>query len=376
MSDLRARISRWQRKKNEKLSSKEGLDYYGSRVGFIDDYRVETDDGEVLVGDKIFLAVGARPRIPSIDGIDELDYLTNESILELESLPERLVIVGGGYIGVEYGHFMSRMGSDVTIIQRGDRLVKSQDWDVSNFLQEKLSESMGIVMNTEVTNVEKEGSEYIIKTESKEGERSVCSGDEILIATGRVPNTDILSIGGTDVDTDERGFIEVNEYFETSQDDVWAVGDVIGKALFKHAANVEAKIAWNNSKRGQKESLDYGSNPKAVFTDPEIGSVGLTEREALDKYDVLVGKASYKEIDKGRMIGGEGFAKSIVDSGTRKLLGFHIIGPDASNILQEAVNVMRNGRTVDEVLNSVHTYPTLCRIVPLSLKKLEPVENS
>ncbi len=372
MNNIRNTRRRWQEKQKENLCSLEGLDYYETEARFVDDYTVETYE-KTLRADKIFIAAGARPLIPPIEGIEEVDYLTNESILELETLPESLVIIGGGYIGVEYAHFMSQMGSEVTIIQRGGKIVKNQDHEISDYLKEKLSERLEIQVNTEARKVEEKDEGYEVIGKTKDGKRESFSGGEVMIAVGRRPNTDLLEVDKTGVETDGRGYVEVDEHLETSKENIWALGDITGEAMFKHVANLEAETAWNNAKKSDKKSLDYDSAPNAVFTDPKIGSVGMTESEAAADHDILVGKARYDDIIKGKITDKEGFAKAIVEQGSRKLLGFHIIGPEAPLLLQETVNNMAIDGTVDEIKTGIHTFPTLSRLVTAAIDELEPL---
>lgn len=374
MKDLRATRNKWQESQREKTLSMDNLDYYETRGKFTDEYTIETDVG-VFKGDKVFIAAGARPFIPPIDGIEDIDYLTNESILELKELPEKIVIIGGGYIGVEYAHFMSSMGSDVTIIQRGDKLVKNQDGEISKYLEEKLSERVDIALNTEGSRVEKDGTGYRVIGETSEGEVKGFPCDEIMVAVGRRPNSDRLSLEKTGVRTDRHGYIEVNDHLETSKESIWALGDITGRSMFKHTANIESDIAWHNSKSGEKRSLDYDSVPNAVFTEPKIASVGLSENEAKkERYEIMVGKAEYKDTVKGRITESEGFAKAVVEKDSKRLLGFHIIGPEAHLLLQETVNVAALGGSIDDITTGVHTFPTLTRLIPTVLDRLENVD--
>ncbi|MEF8875048.1 MAG: FAD-dependent oxidoreductase, partial [Candidatus Thermoplasmatota archaeon] len=373
MEDIRSTRKKWQENQKKNISSTECLDYYETEGRFIDEYTLEMDE-VTLRSDKIFIAAGARPLIPPIDGVEEVDYLTNESILKLETLPKELVIIGGGYVGVEYAHFMDKMGSEVTIIQRGDKIVKDQDDDISRYLRRKLSERVNIELNTEASGIQKDGTGYKVIGKTKDGDLQSFYGDEVMIAVGRRPNTDLLEPETTGVETTDRGYIKVDEYLRTSKENIWAFGDITGKAMFKHVANLEADIAWKNAKRDEKRSLDYQSVPSAVFTDPKIGSVGLTENEAKKDREVLVGKADYQDIIKGKITDKEGFAKAVVEQDSKKLLGFHIIGPEAPILLQEVVNVMAQGGAKDDITDGIHTFPTLSRLIPAALDDLEPVE--
>ncbi|MEF8833005.1 MAG: dihydrolipoyl dehydrogenase [Candidatus Thermoplasmatota archaeon] len=370
MDDLRNTRERWQEEQKEVILSKENLDYFETECRFTDEYTLETED-TVLHGEKIFIAAGARPFIPPIEGLNEIEYLTNESILELETLPEKLVIIGGGYIGVEYAHFMSEMGTEVTIMQRGDRLVKNQDKDISNFLEQKLSERMEVALNTEASRVKKESKGYTVEGKTEEEEEIFFYGDKVLVAVGREPNTDTLDLEKTGVSTDDHGYIKVNDHLETSKEDIWALGDITGRGMFKHVANLEADFAWHNSKNDDKKKMDYDSVPNAVFTDPKMASVGMTESEARKEKDVLIGKAQYEDVIKGMLTKSRGFAKAVVEKESQKLLGFHIIGPEAPILLQETVDVIADDGTVKDVTKGIHTFPTLSRVITAALEDLK-----
>lgn len=370
MAGLRSTIKGWQEKQKEYFNSLDGLEYYETEGRFRSDHTLETGEG-VLKGDKIFIAAGARPSVPPVEGVEGVKYLTNESILGLEYLPERLLVIGGGYIGVEYAHFMSRMGSQVTIIQRGGRLVPGLDSEVSAHLEERLSERMEISLNTEARLVERSGRGYKVTAGAGAGEEREFLGDEILVAVGRRPNTDTLGLENTGVETNERGYVKVDDYLLTTKENIWALGDIIGKSMFKHSGNLEADIAWHNSKGGEKRSLDYGSVPNAVFTDPKTASVGLTERAAREDYDILVGRASYGDTVKGGIMQARGFAKVIVEKGSGRLLGCHVIGPEAPLLIQEAVNVIALGGKTSDITAGIHIFPTLSRLIPRALNRLE-----
>jgi dihydrolipoamide dehydrogenase len=184
--------------------------------------------------------------------------------------------------------------------------------------------------------------------------------DRILVAAGRKSNADLLDVGRTGVATDSNNFIVVNEYLETNRKDTWALGDAIGKKMFKHAANLEADVAFDNAVHGERRAIDFNLIPHAVFTHPQIASVGMTEQEAKGKADILVGRARYTETAMGKaMVEERGFAKAIVEKSTGRLLGFHIAGPNASILIQEAVNAMSSEGTVWPILRGLHIHPSI-----------------
>jgi len=338
--------------------------YYKGIGHFIDDYTIEIN-GEQLKGNKIFIVSGARPHIPPLKGIDDIDYLTNENVFNLAYKPDSIVIVGGGYIAVEFAHFLSAIGTKVTVLQRGYRLIKNAEPEISDLLKKLMSKRMEIVTNFDAIEVKKQGKKIVvIGKDQKSGKTMQYSADKIMIATGRTSNADLLKVDKTGVEVDNRGYIKVNEYLETSKKNIWAFGDAIGKYMFKHVANEEALIAWQNAIDDHKIAMDYSAVPYAVFTYPQIAGVGLTEEEAKKDHEILVGKAKYSDVAKGEaMVELEGFTKAIVNKEDAKILGFHITGPYASILVQEVVNAMALGGQIGFIGQGMHIHPALPELI-------------
>jgi mycothione reductase len=349
----------------------EDLDFYEAEGHFTDDYTMEVA-GEQLKGQKIFIVSGARPSIPPVKGLDEIEYLTNETVLGLKTSPRSLIIIGGGYIAAEYGHFFAAMGTDVTIVQRRDRLVPNEEPEIAELLTTELAKRMNVYTNTEVSEArrDKEG-HTIIGKDKITGEARQFVADKVMIATGRRSNADLLKVENTGVETDKRGFIAVNEYHETSKANIWALGDAIGQHMFRHVANRAALVAWHNSIHTEKVKMDYRAIPHAIFSHPQIASVGLTEEEAKKEHEILVGTAPYSAVAKGEaMMEDESFAKAIVDRTSQKILGFHIIGPYAPILIQEVVNVMANEQDFMTLAKGMHIHPALPELILVTLKNL------
>ncbi|MEF8847566.1 MAG: dihydrolipoyl dehydrogenase [Candidatus Thermoplasmatota archaeon] len=342
----------------------ENLDYYNGEGKFIDEYILEIN-GEEIKGEKIFIGTGARPLIPSIKGIENVDYLTNENVFDLKEKPESIIIVGGGYIAVEFAHFFDAVGTKVTILQRSNRLVKNEEPEISDLLNKKLSERMKIHLNTEVIEIKnKDGKKTVVGKNINTKERKEYTAEKILIAAGRKSNADLLNLEKTDVETDGRGYIKVDNYLKTSKENIWALGDATGRAMFKHVANEEAYIAWNNAINEEKMTLDYDIIPEAIFTRPQIASVGMTEKEAEKEHEILVGKAKYNDVAKGEaMVEKDGFAKAIFDKDSHKILGFHIIGPYAPILIQEVINAMALGGKIQFLYSGLHIHPALSELI-------------
>ena len=353
------------------LQHAENLDFYEVEGFFTKDYTMEVA-GEEIKGEKIFIVAGARPSIPPIKGLDEVDYLTNETLLEITELPKSVVIIGGGYIAAEYGHFLAAMGAKVIMLQRGPRLVPNNEPEISLTLEKALSRRMTIHTKTSAVEVKRtaEGDTVIGKNQET-GALTEYTGERILVATGRRSNADVLQIEKTGVKTDDRGFIIVNDYLETSKKNIWALGDVTGRYMFKHVANREAQIAWNNAINEQKQKMEYHAVPYAVFSYPQIAGVGLTHAEAAQKSKVLIGTSRYSDVAKGEaMVEEDGFAKAIVDRATYKILGFHIIGPYAPMLIQEVVDIMAIGGNMWTLAQGMHIHPALTELIVNTLGNL------
>jgi mycothione reductase len=348
------------------------LDYYDSTAEFVS-HDILSTGGEKIKGKKIFIASGARPFIPPVKGLDGVSYITNESLLELKTLPESLIIIGGGYIGAEYGHFFSALGTKVTLLERNPKLLHGEEPEISDLFTKQMGKRMEIFTSVEVLEARSRGRGYsvLVKLLSS-GEEKEFISEQILVAAGRQSNTDLLKVDKAGIATDGKNFIKVDEYLQTNRENIWAFGDAIGRQMFTHAGDREAEIAWHNATRQDKRTMDFDAVPHAVFTRPEIASVGLTEEQARKRHDVLVGKTKYIDTVKGEvMLETEGFAKAIVEKNSERILGFHIIGPSAAILIQEVVNAIANKGTVKSVTDGIHIFPALSELIPDTLNNLE-----
>jgi dihydrolipoamide dehydrogenase len=354
------------------LKGAENLDFYEGEAHFTADYTLEVN-GEKLKGEKIFIASGSRPFVPPIKGLETITYLTNESVLELKERPDSLIIIGGGYIAVEYGHFFAAMGTKVTILEMADRLVLSEEPEIAGLLRKKLSRRLGVHTGAQAEEVRagRNGVTVITKDKKSGGERRY-TAQYIMMAVGRRSNADILMVQNTGVEVDGRGFIKVNEHMETSKKNIYAVGDAIGRQMFTHMANREAAIVSHNVLHNAEMAVDFSAVPHAVYSYPQIASVGLKEEEARQDHDIVVGRAKYYDVAKGEaMMEREGFAKAILDKETGKVLGFHIIGPYAPELIQEVVNAMQSGGGADELNEGIHIHPALSELIPTTVNTVE-----
>jgi dihydrolipoamide dehydrogenase len=378
MERMRKHVAAGHNRVRKGLENAEEFDFYHGEAQFTGDYTLAVQ-GKTIRGKSVFLTPGARPFIPKIKGLESIEFLTNESALRLNDLPESMVIIGGGYVAVEFAHFFEAMGTTVTIIQRNKRLVPEEEPEVSELLAKALSRRMKVLTGTEVVEVRQTGRITTIAAQKRESGKQVeITAQHVLLAAGRKSNADSLMVRNTGVTTDEKGFIEVDEFFETSKKNIWAFGDAIGKKMFRHAANHEAELVWHNAVHGKKSRMNYLTVPHAVFSYPEIASVGLTEEQALammEKDQVLVGKALYSDVARGdAMLEREGFAKAVVHKKSGKILGYHIIGPQASILIQEVVNAMAADGNIWSLARGMHIHPALSEVVLKALGKLRGVD--
>jgi dihydrolipoamide dehydrogenase len=363
------------------LSQSENIDYYPTVAEFVAPYTLKVG-GETIRSKMILLCIGSEPIIPPIKGLHDAGYLTSDTVLKIDRLPESIAIVGGGYIAAEYGHFFSAMGSKVTIIGRNPQFLKQEEPEVSALAKRALEKHMTILTNHEVREAEKAaaGKKRLVAVNREDGEKIATTADEILIATGRGPNTGVLHPEKGGIKTDGRGWIVVNEYLETSQPNVWAFGDANGRYLFKHVANYESKIVYYNAVLKRRVKVDYHAIPHAVFTYPEIGSVGFREKEAIEKYGkdkVLIGFQRYEDTAKGEAMGVKDyFVKVIVEKETRRILGGHIIGPYASVLIQEIITLMYTpDQSAEPIVNGMHIHPALNEVVQRAFQTLMPPKH-
>ena len=337
---------------------------------FVGEKTVEVN-GERIGAESILIAAGARPRVPQINGISDVPYVTSDEALRLPRQPRRLSIVGGGFIAAEMAHFFGSLGTEVTIIQRGPALVQQEDRDVSDRFTEVYERRFDVVLNAQVTDARRNGEEIAVEV-SREGNTETIESDALLLASGRIPNSDVLQVGLTGVEVDQGGFIKVDEYLETGVPGIWALGDIVGKNLLKHSANLEvAYVANNLFNPNDKVAVDYHAMPHAIFASPQVAGVGLTEQRAKElgvRYTVAT--YDYADTAYGSSIGDrDGFVKALADPESREILGCHIIGTDASILIQDVTNAMR--LTTDAITQSIYVHPALPEVVLRAFGALE-----
>jgi len=363
------------------LSQSKNLDYYSEAAEFVGPYTLKVGN-ETITSKMILLGTGSKPTLPPIKGIDDVGYLTSDTVLTISELPESIIIVGGGYIAAEYSHFLSSMGAKVTIIGRNLQFIPEEEPEVSALAKRELEKHVMIYTNHEVQEAKmtSKGKKKLVAVNRETKEKLDVTADQILIATGRGPLSDMLHPEKAGIKTDSHGWIVVNEYLETSQPNVWAFGDANGKYPFKHVANYEATIVYYNAVLKRNVKADYHAVPHAVFTYPEIASVGLGEREAIEKLGedkVLIGFYRYEDTAKGEAMDAKDyFIKVIVEPGTLKILGAHIIGPYASVLIHEIIPLMyTHEQNARPLIDSMHIHPALSEVVDRAFRSLMPPEH-
>jgi len=342
------------------LSHVPNLTVYQGTGEFTGEYemKVTSREGTLLgefEGEKFVIASGARSFIPPIKGIEEVGYITSENFFG-DKFPKKpwksLIIIGGGVIAAEFAHIFSAFGTEVTIVEMLPRLVTTEEPEISAFLEQNFKKYMTVFVNNKAIGVHLEVDMKVVTIKDvQSGEEKELKAEEILVATGRRSNADILKVEKTGVETNKAGWIITNEFLETNKKNIWCLGDANGLYQFRHKANYEAQIISDNIFGGKKQMVDYSSVPWAIFTYPQIGHVGMTQAEAIEKgYEILVAKKHYSSVAKGYAMGFEengiedGFVKLVVDK-TYKILGVHIVGPFAAILIQPFVYLMNSGFT-------------------------------
>jgi pyruvate/2-oxoglutarate dehydrogenase complex dihydrolipoamide dehydrogenase (E3) component len=340
----------------------EGMDFFQAEGRFVGPRRLHVGDGDgtVIEADRIFLVTGTRTVIPDVEGIDRVPYYTSRTLLDLRDLPEHLVVIGGGYIGCEFAQMFRRFGSRVTVVQRADRLLPGEDAEISAAVLEGfLADGIDVRLSTSCVGVE--GAAGAIRVGCSGANDEQVAGTHLLVATGRTPNSDRLGLEHLGLQLGKGGFLEVDDALHTSAEDVWALGDLRGGPMFTHTARDDADVVYRTAFRDETRSVADRVVPHAVFVDPEVAAVGLTEAEARAAgYDVIVGRQTFDGVAKARAIGSTiGLVKFVVDGATDRILGCHIAGPDAGNLVHEAVIAMVAGATYADIGRAIHVHPTL-----------------
>jgi mycothione reductase len=360
------------------IEAKENITFYRDSGEFIGDYKLQAGN-KTLTAPKMVIATGARPLVPPIQGLKEAGYLDNITLLNLEEPPKSLIIIGAGLVACEYGHFFSAMGTKVTIIGRSPGILKNEDPEVCRIVNEVLGKFIKVYTNHETIRVDLKGGRKVVSAHNRIDDRIYeFQSDQILLAAGRHSNSDLLKPEITGVETDKHGWIKVNMHLETTKKDIWALGDAVGKGMFRHTASYESDIVIHNMLQAKKLEdrikVDFHSVPHAVFTYPQVAAVGLKESEAIDAgYKILVGRAKHTDVAKGVAMAEEhGFVKVVVEEITGKILGCSVVGAGASELIQQVVYLMNTDlQNFEPLKRSQIIHPTLNEVLAHAFGALE-----
>ena len=333
-------------------------------------------DGRQLTAPRIFLNVGGRSVRPPMPGIDSVTTYDNVSIMELATVPEHLVIVGGSYIGLEFAHVMRRFGAAVTVVERSARLLPREDVDVSDAIRSILeAEGVRFELGTECLTLAPAGEQIAVGTVCG-ADRPSFKGSHVLLAVGRRPNTDGLGLESAGIRTDERGYIVVDDQCRTSAEGVWAVGDCNGRGAFTHTAWNDHEIVVANLFDRDSRRISDRIPCYTLFIDPALGRIGITETEARDSgRKVLLAKMPMQRVGRAREAGEtQGFMKVLVDADTRLLLGAAMLGLNGDEVVHALLDVMAAGQPYTAISRTVHIHPTVSELVPTLLQQLKPLK--
>ncbi|WP_195260890.1 FAD-dependent oxidoreductase [Clostridium paraputrificum] len=357
------------REKNYKmLDSIDNIHIYNGTASFVSSTEVEIDskDGKlILEGENIFINTGASTIIPNIPGInDSKKIYTSTTIMDLKELPKHLIIVGGGYIGLEFSSIYANFGSKVTVIEVGDRLAAREDKDISNNIKEILeNKGISFVLNSKVKSFKEEGNEITVTyLDTLTNLETEVKGDVVLIATGRKPNTEGLNLEAAGVKTTDKGAVVVDNRLRTNIPNIWAIGDVNGGLQFTYISLDDFRIIKDNLfGEGKRTTDDRGAIPYSVFIEPSLARVGLSETEAIEKgFEIKVAKLSVAAIPRARVINEiEGVMKAVVDAKTNKILGCTLLCTEASEIINIVSTAINTGQDYTFLRDNIFTHPTM-----------------
>lgn len=357
------------------LKNTQNVTVYQGHARFIDNNTIQVND-QSITGNKIFINVGARANVPPMDGIDKIDYLTNSSILDLESIPKHLIVVGGSYIGLEFAQVFRRFGSNVTIIERAPRLIAREDEDVSATVLDIMKQSgVDVHLNETCVSFSPAGEEIEVNVGCDSGEKTI-RGSHILMAIGRKANTDDLGLENTDIEINDRGIIVVDDHLATTADNVWALGECNGKGAFTHTAYNDYQIVADNLLENAKRKVTDRILAYGLYIDPPLGRCGLTEAQIREAgYNALVAKRPMTQVKRAVIKGDPtGFIKILVDADSQKILGAAILGVNADEIIHSILDVMYADKPYTLIRDAVHIHPTVSELIPTTLEDLQPLE--
>ena len=369
-------VQRFRSGKERQVESRKNLHLYRGHARFVSPKRLQVGD-DMLESERIFINTGTRSEIPSVQGLDAVGYLTNATVMELRELPEHLLVLGGGYIGLEFGQIFRRFGSRVTVVHRGGELLTREDADVARELQKALEgEGVQFALNARTTRVQRINGRIALTLDGAGGGPSTLTGSHLLVATGRRPSTDDLGLEKAGVETDHRGFIKVNDRLETNIPGIWALGDVKGGPAFTHISYNDYQVLYANLIEGRNLTIDDRFVPYSVFTDPQLGRVGMTEKEARATGRRLkIGKIPMtwvaRAIERDETAG---FMKLVVDADSNRILGAAILATEGGELVQTLGVLMLAGLPYTLLKGAVYIHPTLAEGFYTLMEEVKPVD--
>jgi pyruvate/2-oxoglutarate dehydrogenase complex dihydrolipoamide dehydrogenase (E3) component len=354
------------------LRSTANLTVVQGRARFVAPRTVQVGQ-ETFSAGKVFINVGGRPAIPPLRGVDEVPYLTSDTVLDVQRVPEHLIVVGGSYIGLEFAQMYRRFGAEVTIVEMAPRLIGREDEDVSDAIREILAaEGIRIRLGAECISLARTGASITVGVSCREGEPAE-EGSDVLLATGRVPNTNDLGLEHAGVKLDDKGYIVVDDELRTSERDTYALGDCNGKGAFTHTAYNDFEIVAANLLDGAKRRVSDRKTAYALYIDPPLGRIGVTAAEAQRAgSSILVGKRPMsrvaRAVEKGET---QGFIKLVVERDSKRLLGAAVLGVGGDEVVHSLIDALYAGIPYPEIQQSVRIHPTVSELIPTVLGNLE-----
>jgi len=333
-------------------------------------------NGQLLEAEWIFINVGARAFIPDMPGLNEIDYLTNSSMMEVDFIPEHLLVIGGSYIGLEFAQMYRRFGSRVTVVEKREHLIARDDEDISEAVKEILEhEGIDIRLNADCIRVEKRGDGVAVGL-SREGRSEAIVGSHLLLAVGRRPNTDDLGLKEAGIETDERGFIVVDDYLKTNIPAVWVTGDANGRGAFTHTSYDDYEILAANLFDNDHRRVSDRITAYALYIDPPLGRAGMTEREVrVSGRKAVIGKMMMNRVGRAKERSEtQGFMKILIDAETERILGAAILGIGGDEIIHSVLDVMYADAPYTVIQRAMHIHPTVTELIPTMLGDLKPLQ--
>jgi len=357
------------------LRGTQNLTVIHGHARFADPHRVRVGD-EILEADKIFINVGGRASIPPLPGIDQVSYFDNSTMMDVDFLPEHLVIIGGSYVGLEFAQMYRRFGSEVTVVEMGPRLIKREDEDVSANIKTIFDgEGINIRLSAECIGFEKRGDKVAVQVDCSSGDKIVI-GSHVLLAAGRVPNTNDLGVGQAGIKVDKHGYIQVDDQLRTNVPGIYALGDCNGRGAFTHTAYNDYEIVAANLLDGNHRRVSDRITAYALYVDPPLGRAGMTETEVRKSgRKALIGKLPMTQVGRAREKGEtDGFMKILVDAETKKILGALLLGIECDEVIHSILDVMYANTPYTVIQRAMHIHPTVSELIPTMLEELKPLE--